>query len=250
VDPHAPKASSAKIGATIDLDRLRQIGMLSADSPRSRFAEEFRNIKRPLLRHAGEAAQVTGRSANLIVVTSALPGEGKTFCALNLALSVAMEMQHSVLLVDADVARPAIFRLLGLPPAPGLMDALLQATPPLSELILHTNIANLSLLPAGRPHPRATELLASDAMGHLLGQLAGADPARLIIFDSPPLLLTSEASVLAEQMGQVLLVVESECSTRRDVQEAVRRLAHCARVDLVYNKASAFTGDNIDGYYG
>jgi protein-tyrosine kinase len=228
------------------------MGMVSGDSGRSRFAEEVRAIKRPLLRKAHEAGPQDAHQAsrrNLIVVTSALPGEGKTFCALNLALSVAMEMDHTVLLIDADVARPAILKLLGLPPAPGLMDALLQATPPLSELILRTSIPNLSVLPAGRSHPRATELLGSETMGALLAQLAAADPARIVIFDSPPLLLTSEARVLAEQMGQVLLVVESESSTRRDVQEALRRLEHCARVDLVYNKASAFAGDKVEGYY-
>lgn len=244
-----PEASTTSNGATINLARLRQMGMLTGDSGRSRFAEDFRNIKRQLLRTARDGGGQARRPGNLIVVTSALPGEGKTFCALNLALSVAMELDHSALLVDADVARPAILRLLGLPPAPGLMDALLQATPVLSELILHTNIRKLSVLPAGRSHPRATELLASESMGALLGQLAAADPARIVIFDSPPLLLTSEARVLAEQTDQVLLVVESETSTRRDVQEALRRLEHCARVDLVYNKASAFAGDKTEGYY-
>lgn len=248
MDTCDPKAGSTeRADAHISLARLRHMGMVSGDAGRTRFAEDFRAIKRTLLQRARTPGPA-GRPGNLIVLTSALPGEGKTFCALNLAISIAMEMDHSVLLVDADVARPAVLRMLGLPAAPGLMDALLQATPPLSDLILRTNIAKLSVLPAGRSHPRATELLASEAMAALLRQLAGADPARMIVFDSPPLLLTSEAAVLAGQMGQVLLVVASEATARRDVQEALRRLDHCARVDLICNKASAFASGSYDGY--
>lgn len=244
-DPQAD--STERVDATISLARLRHLGMITGDAGRTRFAEDFRAIKRPLLQRAHER-RPGARPGNLIMLTSALPGEGKSFCALNLAMSIAMEMDHSVLLVDADVARPALLRLLGLPAAPGLMDALLQATPPLSDLILRTNIAKLSVLPAGRSHPRATELLASEAMSALLQQLAGADPARIVVFDSPPLLLTSEASALAWQMGQVLLVVESETTTRRDVREALRRLEHCARIDLICNKASAFASGSYEGY--
>jgi protein-tyrosine kinase len=232
----------------INLARLHQMGMVTHDSGRTAAAEDFRIIKRPLLRNALGAVSGGVKNGNLIVVTSALPGEGKTFCAVNLAMSIAMEKDHTVLLVDADVARPSVLRVLGVPAAPGLMDILLDDTLKLADVILRTNIPALSLLPAGRNNKHATELLASQSMSALLGEIASRYPDRIVIFDSPPLLLTSEASVLAGQMGQVVMVIESETTTQRDVREALRRLDNCARVDLICNKARAFGGD-YHGYY-
>ena len=233
----------------INLARLHQMGMVTHDGGRTTAAEDFRNIKRPLLRNAAQAVAQGRRNGNLIVVTSALPGEGKTFCALNLAMSIAMEKDHTVLLVDADVARPSVLRVLGLPAAPGLMDILLDNAIGMADVIMRTNIASLSLLPAGRNHRHAAELLASQAMSALLDDIAGRYPDRIIIFDSPPLLLTSEANVLAAQMGQVVLVVESEVTTQREVREALRRLEDCPLVELICNKAHAFAGGEYYGYY-
>lgn len=233
----------------INLARLHQMGMVTQDGGRTSAAEDFRIIKRPLLRNAQEAVAQGRKNGNLIVVTSALPGEGKTYCALNLAMSIAMEKDHTVLLVDADVARPSVLRVLGLPAAPGLMDILLDDALGLPDVIMRTNIASLSLLPAGRNNKHATELLASQAMSALLADIATRYPERIVIFDSPPLLLTSEANVLAAQMGQVVLVVESETTTQRDLREALRRLENCPRVDLVCNKAHAFAGADYYGYY-
>jgi Mrp family chromosome partitioning ATPase len=150
--------------------------------------------------------------------------------------------------VDADVARPSVLRVLGVPAAPGLMDILLDDTLNLGDVILRTNIPTLSLLPAGRNNKHATELLASQTMSALLDEIATRYPERIVIFDSPPLLLTSEASVLASRMGQVVMVVESETTTQREVREALRRLENCPRVDLICNKARAFAGD-YHGYY-
>ncbi len=144
----------------INLARLHQMGMVTQDGGRTSAAEDFRIIKRPLLRSALGAVSSGLKHGNLIVVTSALPGEGKTYCAINLAMSIAMEKDHTVLLVDADVARPSVLRVLGLTPAPGLMDVLLNEQLSVSDVILRTNIATLSLLPAGRNNKHATELLA------------------------------------------------------------------------------------------
>ena len=233
----------------INLARLHQMGMVTHDGGRTNAAEDFRIIKRPLLRNALGAVGHGIRNGNLVVVTSALPGEGKTYCAINLAMSIAMEKDHTVLLVDADVARPSVLKVLGLPPAPGLMDVLLSDSTGIADVILRTNIPNLCLLPAGRNNKHATELLASQSMSTLLAEIASRYPERIVIFDSPPLLLTSEAHVLAAQMGQVVLVVEAETTTQRDVREALRRLEHCARVDLICNKARAFPGADYYGYY-
>ncbi|WP_370662759.1 XrtA-associated tyrosine autokinase [Massilia frigida] len=233
----------------INLARLHQMGMVTHDGGRTSVAEDFRIIKRPLLRNARAAVSGGVRHGNLIVVTSALPGEGKTYCAINLAMSIAMEKDHTVLLIDADVARPSVLRVLGLAPGLGLMDILLGNELNLAEVILKTNIPTLSLLPAGRNNKHATELLASHAMSQLLSEIASRYPDRIVIFDSPPLLLTTEAGVLASQMGQVVMVVESETTTQRQVKEALARLDNCARVDLICNKARAFPGEHYHGYY-
>jgi protein-tyrosine kinase len=258
VDSLDPKASSTIAEAasqfrppqvTLDLQRLHQMGMVTRDGGRTSVAEDFRIIKRPLLRNALGTVDSGLRHGNLIVVTSALAGEGKSYCAINLAMSIAMENDHTVMLVDADVARPSVLPVLGLGPAPGLMDVLLSDSLPLADVILRTNIPGLTLLPAGRNSQRATELLASQAMSTLLAEIATRYADRIIIFDSPPLLLTSEASVLATQMGQVVVVVEAETTTRRAVREALRRLEHCPRVTLICNKARAFAGADHYGYY-
>jgi len=234
----------------IDLQRLHQMGMVTHDGGRTAVAEDFRIIKRPLLSNArGESQAPPLRLGNLIVVTSAMAGEGKTYCAVNLAMSIAMEMDITVLLVDADVARPSVLKVLGLPPQPGLMEKLLGDQAELSELILRTNVANLSLLPSGRTHRHATELLASRNMSRLLTEIAERYADRIVIFDSPPLLLTTEASVLAAQMGQILMVVESETTTQHAVKEALRRIERCPNVNLIYNKSKTFPGGEYYGYY-
>jgi exopolysaccharide/PEP-CTERM locus tyrosine autokinase len=232
----------------INLPRLHQMGMVTHDGGRTNAAEDFRIIKRPLLRNAHGAVSAGQKNGNLIIVTSALPGEGKTYCAVNLAMSIAMEKDHTVLLVDADVARPSVLRVLGVPAAPGLMDILLDDTSALGDVILRTNIPALSLLPAGRNNKHATELLASQTMSALLDEIASRYHDRIVIFDSPPLLLTTEASVLAAKMGQVVMVIDAETTTQRDVREALRRLDTCPRVDLICNKARAYAGEH-HGYY-
>ncbi|MDC8756869.1 XrtA-associated tyrosine autokinase [Janthinobacterium sp. hw3] len=232
----------------MNLGRLQQLGMVTHDGGRTSVAEDFRIIKRPLLRNARGGAGAI-RHGNLIVVTSALPGEGKTYCAVNLAMSIAMEMDITVLLVDADVARPSVLKVLGLEPEPGLMDILLSDKLELADVILRTNVATLSILPAGRSNRHATELLASRAMSVLLADIANRYADRIVIFDSPPLLMTSEASVLAAQMGQVVMVVEAETTTQHAVKEALRQIEGCANVNLIYNKTRAFPGADYYGYY-
>jgi protein-tyrosine kinase len=246
--PALAEADAARF-VDINLARLHQMGMVTHDGGRTPAAEDFRIIKRPLLRSAAGAISSGIKNGNLIVVTSALPGEGKTFCAINLAMSIAMEKDHTVLLVDADVARPSVLKVLGLPNTAGLMDVLLSERRALEDVILKTNIASLSILPAGRSNKHATELLASQTMSLLLDEIAGRYPDRIVIFDSPPLLLTTEANVLAAQMGQVVLVVESETTTQRALKEALRRLDNCAHINLICNKTRAFPGDDYYGYY-
>ncbi|WP_432377830.1 XrtA-associated tyrosine autokinase [Duganella sp. P38] len=234
----------------INLARLHQLGMVTQDGGRTSVAEDFRIIKRPLLHKARGGADVAAiRHGNLIVVTSAMPGEGKTYCAVNLAMSIAMEMDITVLLVDADVARPSVLKVLGLPPEPGLMDILLREKTGLADVILRTNVPTLSVLPAGRANKHATELLASRSMSRLLTEIAERYADRVVIFDSPPLLMTTEASVLAAQMGQIVMVVESERTSQHAVKQALRRIEQCPNISLLYNKSTAFPGAAYYGYY-
>ena len=248
-----PQAQSAAMSRTvhIDLAMLAAKGMVTPDQPRTAIAEEFRVIKRPLLRNATDTGPARITNANLIMVTSAMPGEGKTFSAINLAISMAMELDYTVLLVDADVSRPSVFRQLGLAPERGLMDILSGEVDDLSDVLLRTNIEKLSLLPAGMPHSRATELLASENMNRLLKQMATRYSDRIIVFDSPPLLLTTESRVLATHMGQVVVVVEAERTTHASIRQALATIESCPVKMTVLNKSRRSGPGSYYGYgYG
>lgn len=234
----------------LDLSHLHAASIMTPDAPRSRLADEFRVIKRPLIENAARRGAATIRNGNLIIVTSALPGEGKSFTAANLAMSIAMEMDRTVLLVDADVARPSLPGMLGLPPCQGLLDLLLDDTLDVSDVLMKTNIETLSILSSGTPHPRATELLASEAMKRLLEEMAQRYSDRIIIFDSPPLLVTTEARVLASHMGQVLLVVQAEHTANADVTQALSTIEACPVKLMMLNKGRAATSGNYGYGYG
>ncbi|MDP3872647.1 MAG: XrtA-associated tyrosine autokinase [Methyloversatilis sp.] len=244
----SPEAASRIV--ELDLKRLDSMGIVVPSSPRSQIAEEFRVIKRPILANAHGKGAAPVDNGNLIMVTSSVPGEGKSFNSINLAMSIAMELDNRVLLVDADVARPSILNLLGLPPAKGLMDVLLDKNVSLPDVLLRTNIEKLTLLPAGMPHKNATELLASGAMHMLLVELAHRYPDRIIIFDSPPLMVTTEAPVLAQSMGQVLIVVEAGRTTHTMVKQALNKVRNCPVRMVVLNKARYARTDGYYGYYG
>lgn len=233
----------------LDLRRLEQVGLLVPGAVRSQIEEEFRIVKRPLLKNAaGESAAPIAR-ANLIMVTSALPGEGKTFSAINLAMSIAMELDHTVLLVDADVVRPSVLDRLGLPPARGLLDVLTSPGTDLADVLLKTNIPKLTVLPAGTTNHRTTELLASAAMEELLNELATLYKDRIVVFDAPPLLPSTESRVLATHMGQVVVVVEADATPRATVQQAFATLEACPVVMAMLNKCRGKVANTAYGYY-
>jgi exopolysaccharide/PEP-CTERM locus tyrosine autokinase len=226
----------------LNFDKLRHYGIITPEDQKTAITEQFRVIKRPLLMNSFNKEVKNG---NLIMVSSSLAGEGKSFCAVNLAMSIAMEMDHTVLLVDADVTRPMVPKILGLGTDKGLLDVLLDDKLDMTEVLIKTNIEKLSVLTAGRPHPNANELLASQSMGFLLKELVQRYEDRIIIFDSPPLLQTSEARVLANQMGQIVLVVEAEKTTQQTVREALRQIETCEIVTLIYNKAKSFVNEDL-----
>jgi receptor protein-tyrosine kinase len=236
---------------SINLARLHRMGVVAPDAEKSQIAEEFRIIKRPLIANAFGQGAARIRNGNLIMVTSSLPGEGKSFCAINLAISMAMEMDRTVLLIDADVAKPRVPEYLGIHADKGLLDVLQDKDLKLSDVLIKTDIAKLSVLPAGRTYKRATELLASAAMTRLVEDIGNRYPDRIILFDSPPLLATSEASVLATHMGQIVMVVEAEKTSQDAVREALSHIESCEVVGMLLNKTTPTPGaDYYYGYYG
>jgi receptor protein-tyrosine kinase len=246
----ATEATHSTRRVELDFEHLKVRGFVTPDVPKSQIADEFRVLKRPIIRNALAQGGVRVRNGNLVMVTSALPGEGKTFTSVNLALSMAMEVDSTVLLVDGDVAHPSFPGLLGSPNGPGLLDLLTRDDLTFPDAILRTNIEKLALLPAGSRHRRSTELLASEQMVSLLRELASRYSDRIIVFDSPPLLATTEARVLASHMGQIVMVVAADSTTQHAVTQALATIESCDIVLMTLNKARRTDVGTYYGYYG
>ncbi|OIR07118.1 tyrosine-protein kinase YwqD [mine drainage metagenome] len=235
----------------INLADLAAKNFITADALRSRLADEFRVIKRPLLVNAQGKGEIPIENGNLIMVTSALPGEGKSFTAINLAMSIAMEMDIRVLLVDADISHPSVHKYLGLPVTKGLLDVLLDEDLDMREVMVHTNVEKLTILSGGKSYKHATELLASESMRRLIAEIGSRYSDRIIIFDSPPLLVTTESRVLATHMGQIVMVVEAGKTPHAAVKQALTTIESCPVVMMMLNKSAAsHAGGYGYGYYG
>ena len=244
--PARPTSSTSRI-IRVDRNQLRRQAMITPDGERTPNAESLRRIKRLILAKAAKPR--AGAPANLVMVASALEGEGKTFCAINLAISIASEVDRSVLLVDGDVANPSIPQALGLKTEQGLMDVLSRKVD-LAEVLLNIDLGKFTLLPAGTAHQHAPELLASDAMRVLLQDMAERYHDRIIIFDSPPLLRASEAGILASLMGQIVLVVEAGKTSEVALKAALSHIESSNVTGLVLNKAVGPGSEFQYGGYG
>jgi exopolysaccharide/PEP-CTERM locus tyrosine autokinase len=244
----APPPSANRVG-TVDREKLAAAGFIVPDDGASAIMEEFRIVKRQLL-HAATAPDAPA-NARMILIASALPEEGKTFCAVNLALSMAAEKDHEVLLVDADVANPSVLSTLGLEAGPGLIDAIASRDEDVEACIIRTDVPNLYVLPAGTPRNDATELLASSRTRAVLERLCLQRSRRIVIFDSPPALAASPASELAHHVGQVVLVVRADRTSDATLREAAGLLAGCANIRLLLNgSVIASGGRRFGSYYG
>lgn len=249
-DAPAPRREGRRM-APLDRAALAQAGMIVPGGSITPLAEEFRMVKRQLLLTAHAVAGADANRARMILVCSAQPDEGKTFCAINLAISMAAEKDVEILLVDADFAKPDILDRLGIPGGPGLLDALAGSIDHVEDCIIDTDVPQLSVLPAGTRTHVDTELLASDRARAILDGLAAANRRRIVIFDSPPALAASPASVLALHAGQVLLVVRADRTTESDLREATAMLDACEHIQLVLNAVSFQPGGRRFGsYYG
>ena len=234
-------------------ERLRNANMLVAGSNlEQHFSDEYRRIKRPLLANAfGKSASLVDQG-NLILITSSVPGEGKTNTAANLALSIAQEKDHTVLLVDCDVNKQGISQLFGLTDKPGLVDVLESDSLTIGDVLLRTDIPELCVVSAGKKDEYVTELLASQRMSDLVAEMAARYEDRVIIFDGPPLLPTPQTQVLAGLVGQIVFVVESGKTPQDMVDEALEMIPEEKALGLVMNKSEGLSGRSgyYYGYYG
>ncbi|KGB57854.1 P-loop NTPase [Sphingopyxis sp. SE2] len=249
------KAAAAIVPArqgTIDRERLASRGMIVPGTPVTGIAEEYRIVKRELIRNFGGAGNrpILPRG-HRVLIASANPGEGKTFSAVNLALSLAVEADHDVLLIDADIAKPSVLDALGLEDGPGLMDALADPHLPLGDCLIQTDIAGLKVMPAGTQHMHDTELLASARTETLLAQLEAGAPGRILILDSPPVLAASPAAVLAGHVGQTIMVVRADETLESALRDAIGLMGACPHIQLLLNGVKYSPGGRRFGtYYG
>lgn len=252
VTPVTPvvRANGVRPVVTIDRQKLADAGMIVPGGHVTALAEEFRLVKRQLLNTSRAIRPKDADKSRMVLVCSAKPNDGKTFCAINLALSLAAEKDVEILLVDADFAKPDILNQLGAPEGVGLLDVLNGAVASAEDCILDTDVPQLSVLPAGTKSVADTELLASERAHAILDGLAAANPRRIVIFDSPPILAASPASVLAGHVGQVMLVVRADKTAESDLREAVALLDGCDEIQLVLNSVSFQPGGRRYGGYG
>ena len=233
----------------LNLDSISDAGFISPMQANTPLSNSFRMVKRPILNIARGKSDVKPKRANCIMLSSSVSGEGKSYSAINLAISIAMERDKRVLLVDADVNKPSHHEIFGTEAKAGLTDLLLGNVKDMSEVMYKTDVDSLSLMFAGTQISHATELLASEAMQKFIDEISARYPDRIIVFDSPPLLLTTEANVLASYMGQVILVIEAEKTYSHQVEKSLSLLSNEV-VMLLLNKMREKGDSGNYGYYG
>jgi protein-tyrosine kinase len=244
----APRERNTRVVA-LNVAAFRAAGLLPPEHQARVISQQFRQIKRPLIASAlGHGAPALPQG-NLIMVASALPGEGKTFTSINLALSLAKEKDVEVLLIDADVAKPHISRMFGLADEDGLLDAVRDPDIDVEDLVVRTDQPSLSVLPAGRRSENATELFSSARMESIARQLSGPGKHRLIVLDSPPLMLTTESQALAQVAGQVVLVVRADVTGQQVVMDALRCLGD-RPTSLILNQSTSAAARGEYYYHG
>jgi protein-tyrosine kinase len=242
-----PEAAPAPAKSmTLDMNALRARGYLPEASMDKPFADHYRRIKRTLIDKAMSGVAAVGEPL-VIMVTSALPGDGKTFTSINLALNMALERDISVLLVDCDVAKRHVSEIVGLKEEAGLLDALADESVDTESLIVQTHLRGLSILPAGKRREATAELLSSNRMRQIVVNLAKRNPRRIVLLDSPPLLITNEGRTLVKIAGQVALVVRAGQTPRQAVQDALGLFDAQQAGGIILNQVQV---TRLEGYYG
>ncbi len=236
----------------VDREHLRRQGFIVPEGGVTETLEEFRIVKRQLLLHCTDLKrQGAAGKAQRVLICSPHPGEGKTYCAVNLALSIAAEKESEVLLVDADFAKPSVLSALGLPGGHGLMDALADPSIDVAELVIGTDVPGLKVLPAGDATNRDSEYLSSSRTASVLDRLTEGAPHRIVIFDSPPALAASPAAELAQYVGQAVVICRADRTGQQSLEDAISLLSGCPNIQLLLNAASfSPSGRRFGAYYG
>jgi len=248
--PEQPTAPPPAKTVRLDFRALRQNGLITPDNMTSAISNEFRGIKRRLLQKVRDP-QTRAAVSNLIMVTSSLPGEGKTFSSINLALSLAAERGLQVLLIDADVIRPSVGNMFVAPPSEGLTDLLTGKVSRVSD-VLHrcTDIPNLAVIFAGNPSVNTPELISSGKMANLCKELSARYPDRVIVLDTPPVLASAEPAILASYVHHLVMVVAADQTDRHQLRKSLESVASCQSVSLLFNKAPSWNEQEYVAYYG
>jgi Mrp family chromosome partitioning ATPase len=254
----APAPAAIIDGAShpVDREHLRRHGFIVPEGSVTATLEEFRIVKRQLLLNAADLKRQGGGGpgsarAQRVLICSPHPGEGKTYCAVNLALSIAAEKESEVLLVDADFAKPSVLSALGLPGGRGLMDALADPSLDVTDLVLSTDIPGLKVLPAGDATTSDSEYLSSSRTASVLDRLTEGAPHRIVIFDSPPALAASPAAELAQYVGQALVICRADRTGQQSLEDAISLLSGCPNIQLLLNAANfSPSGRRFGAYYG
>ncbi|PIW55132.1 MAG: capsular biosynthesis protein [Sphingomonadales bacterium CG12_big_fil_rev_8_21_14_0_65_65_10] len=260
----APRNERAPIGPplvfsgkpqALDRDLLHETGMIVPDGSVSALLEEFRIVKRELFAKStmlrGSDDPRLRNKANRVLISSPLPGEGKTYCATNLALAIAAEKESEVLLVDADFAKPSVLSTLGLEGGPGLMDALVDRDMNIADCVIPTDVPGLNVLPAGRSTGSDTEYLTTRHARETIESLGRGAAQRIVIFDSPPALAASPAAELAKLVGQTLVVCRADTTGRSALEDTVSLLSGCKDIELLLNAVQfSPSGRRFGSYYG
>ncbi len=253
-DSVAPKIGGGIAGRGIVVSptaiAARGIPLPSPDSGFNLTVEEFRSIRRHLTANfkRSSSGAVNGRTNRTILVTSACPGDGKTFTSINLALSFAFAKTHNVLLIDGDSRRRSLVDYLGITADIGWIDLLTRNDLSLSDVVLNTNIPNLSLLPSGKATGEVPDLVGGPQMVSLLHEISARAPDGVIIIDSLPVLVSNEPAMLSEQVGQIVFVVAADQTSQEDVQNALGHLAGCPIVSLLLNKGEQLLSERFSKY--
>ena len=253
VPPHAnpdaagdePDAQRTRREVKIDRQRLARAGITFGVTERSRVVEEFRLILRQIL---AKAETIETGPSRLIMVTSARPREGKTFTAIHLALAIASQRDFRVLAMDCDVERQSLTSLLGIDAETGIFDVLEKESLDMRDILLRTDIPNLTVLPAGSHRPGMPELMSSRRMRDVLSEMAHRYSDRYIIVDAPPCLSTSDPSILASMVGQIVFVVEANRTQEPEIDESLRLISTCPNISLVLNKTEGISSDYFGSY--
>jgi protein-tyrosine kinase len=254
-EPDAPPYPAAESepgletpGLILDRGRLARYGVTLPSSGRSRTVEEFRLVKRNLMTQLGQgSAPGDQRSGRTIMVTSARPGEGKTFISLNLALAFASERDVKALLVDVDTQHSTMQTILGIPSEQGIVDVL-AGTSELSDVLIQTNIPNLMVLPSGRGGPHVPELFSSNQMAVVMAEMTRRFADRYIIIDTPPCMASSDAAALAPLVGQIVFIVEAGHTQQMEIEASLSMLSACSRISLLLNKSDTLSGEHFGSY--